>query len=68
MARIRLNRGGLYPTGKPKRAGFKDSHYEFMCNTCDGKILKKESNIIIPTKDGVERFHFKKACQPGGVK
>ena len=50
MKRIRLNTGGLYPTGGTKRAGYPDTHYDKTCSGCSKTILKKDSNITIPGK------------------
>lgn len=48
LRRIRLNRGGLYPTGQPKQAGYKDAYFDKVCSGCGKKIPKKDSNITIP--------------------
>ncbi len=48
MARIRSNRGNLYPTNKPKRVGHKDFHYSHVCSGCSKVILKQESQMAIP--------------------
>ena len=62
MKRIRSNRGGLYPTSKPKRAGFEDKYYEVICHTCKKKILKSEGRITTH-KDGIiKKFHW--GCVP----
>ena len=60
MPKIRLNRGGLYPTDKPKRAGYKDTVYDYICSGCGKKILKKDSNMTISGK----RYHW--GCKPEG--
>ena len=62
MKRIRSNRGGLYPTGKPKRAGYPDTHYDYICSKCGEKILKSESQMSIPYPGGTKRFHWD--CKP----
>lgn len=66
MKRIRLNRGGLYPTGQPKKAGFKDTYFDHTCSGCGKIILKKESNITILSKGMVKKYHW--GCRPGGKK
>lgn len=62
MKRVRSNRGGLYPTGKPKRVGFKDVYFDYTCSDCGEVILKKESQMSIPDKCGTKRFHWD--CKP----
>lgn len=62
MRRIRANRGNLYPTGKPKKVGFKDVHYDYVCSECDKKILKQESQMSIPCEGGTKRYHWD--CRP----
>ena len=63
MTRIRLNKGGLYPTVK-KQAGYKDSYFKKTCSGCGKTILKKESNRTIPDKDGVKHYHLRDGCLP----
>lgn len=65
MKRIRANRGGLYPT-EPKRDGYKDFHYDYICSKCGKKILKQESQMSIPNDDGIKRYHWE--CRPKELK
>jgi len=58
VRRIRANRGGLFNTSTPKRAGFEDVHYDYICSKCGKKIFKKESEISMPDKDGIKRYHW----------
>lgn len=69
MARIRLNKGGLYPTGESKRAGFKDQYFEHICETCKKKIFKNQSCSVVCKKeaDGTftpHRYHGDGGCMP----
>ncbi len=52
MTRIRLNKGNLYPTDKPARAGFEDKHFESICSVCKKKLKKSDSQMSIPIKGG----------------
>jgi len=56
--RVRANRGGLFNTSTPKRAGYKDTVYDYICSKCGKKILKKESQMSIPGEGGTKRFHW----------
>ncbi len=58
--RARLNKGNLYPT--VKQAGHKDLYFEFICKTCKGKILKKDSEMSVPTKTGIDHYHLRSEC------
>lgn len=58
MKRIRLNRGNLYPTGQPKQTGYKDTYFEDTCSECGQIIRKKESNMSVPSKDGIKKFDW----------
>jgi len=60
--RVRANRGGLFNTSTPKRAGYPDTHYDYICSKCGNKILKQESQMSIPGEGGVKRFHW--GCKP----
>lgn len=62
MKRIRSNRGNLYPTGKPVQAGYKDTAYDYICSKCGKIILKKESQMSIPSEGGTKRYHWD--CKP----
>lgn len=62
MKRICSNRGGLYPTGQPKRAGFKDKYHEDICHKCKKKILKSEGRITILKNGIIKRYHW--GCKP----
>ena len=60
--RIRANRGGLFNTTTKKRAGYPDTHYDYICSKCGKKILKQESQMSIPAEGGANRFHW--GCKP----
>ena len=60
IARIRLNKHGLYPTGGTKKTGHKDLYFESICVECKKVIKKSESKATIPGKGD---FHW--YCQPG---
>ena len=69
--RVRANRGGLFNTTTPKRAGYKDTHYDYICYKCKKKILKSDSNISIPDYAegryvGKKVYHWD--CKPSGSK
>ena len=58
MRRVRSNRGGLFNTTTPKKAGFEDTHYDYICSKC-GKIIKrKESQMSIPDVGGTKHYHW----------
>ena len=69
MRRVRSNRGGLFNTTTPKKAGFEDTHYDYICYTCKKKILKGESNVCIPdyvegVYVGKKVYHLTDNCKP----
>jgi len=67
MRRVRANRGGLFNTTTPKRAGYPDTHYDYICSKCGKIIRKSESQMSVP--DYVEGIYAGKRvyhwdCKP----
>ena len=65
--KVRANRGGLFNTTTPKRAGYPDTHYDYICYKCKKKILKQESQMSIPDYEmgiytGTRVYHWD--CKP----
>ena len=58
MKRIRSNRRGLYPTGKPEKAGYEDLYFEVTCSGCGEIIQKSESNITTHKKGIIKKYHW----------